>query len=363
MRAALLALLLVACDRGTAAPAGGGQVKRGMAMRFPVEVQKVESRRVEYVVTAVGSIDAFERVQISARVAGAVDRVLFQEGTAVKPGQPLAEIEPERYQVALATARAALAKAEAALADAKAGVQRRETAEKQSPGLIPGEELETFRTRTLSAESDVSAAKAAVQLAELNLRDAYVRAPVAGLIETRTVQTGQYLQPGAVLATLVRRDPLLLRFTVPVVDAQKLAGGMTARFRVRTEEKDHTATISHVGGAAAEASRMVPVTATIPDDDARALRPGAFAEITIPIGAEVDAPVVPQLAVRPSERGFLAYVVENDVARERVLQLGMRTADGRVEVRDGVKPGEMLVVRGAEALREGAPVKVAGAEK
>jgi multidrug efflux pump subunit AcrA (membrane-fusion protein) len=68
--------------------------------------------------------------------------------------------------------------------------------------------------------------------------------------------------------------------------------------------------------------------------------------------------VIPQTAVRPSERGFLAYIVEGDVARERELTLGLRTADGRVEVRSGVKPGEKLVIRGAEALQDGARVRV-----
>jgi multidrug efflux system membrane fusion protein len=70
--------------------------------------------------------------------------------------------------------------------------------------------------------------------------------------------------------------------------------------------------------------------------------------------------VIPQTAVRPSERGFLAYVVEGDVAKSRVLTLGLRTANGQVEVRGGLRPGELLVVRGAEALYEGAPVRVSG---
>ena len=74
----------------------------------------------------------------------------------------------------------------------------------------------------------------------------------------------------------------------------------------------------------------------------------------------MSAPVIPQTAVRPSERGFLAYVVQDDVAHERVLTLGMRTPDGLVEVRGGLRPGERLVVRGAEALREGAPVRISG---
>ena len=82
------------------------------------------------------------------------------------------------------------------------------------------------------------------------------------------------------------------------------------------------------------------------------------AQVTVPVGSTVEAPVIPQVAIRPSERGFLAFVVEGDVAHERELQLGLSTADGRVEVKSGVKVGEKLVVRGAEALRDGAKVRV-----
>ncbi len=91
--------------------------------------------------------------------------------------------------------------------------------------MIPGEEIESWRTRQRTAEADVAEKKAALAQAELNLRDAYVRAPVAGLIETRRVQTGQYVQPGTVLATLVRREPLLLRFSVPAPEAASLRTG------------------------------------------------------------------------------------------------------------------------------------------
>jgi multidrug efflux system membrane fusion protein len=78
------------------------------------------------------------------------------------------------------------------------------------------------------------------------------------------------------------------------------------------------------------------------------------------VGTARRAPVIPQTAVRPSERGFLAYVVEDGTARERVLQLGLRTAGGDVEVRSGLAAGERVVVRGAEALRDGVKVRVEG---
>ena len=104
----------------------------------------------------------------------------------------------------------------------RASDSEREDAVAQNPGLLSGEEVETFRTRLMSAQADEQAGRAALDRAQIDLRDAYVRSPIPGIIETRVVQTGQYLQPGTVLATIVRRDPLLLRFNVTESDAQQL---------------------------------------------------------------------------------------------------------------------------------------------
>jgi RND family efflux transporter MFP subunit len=207
--------------------------------------------------------------------------------------------------------------------------------------------------------AEVAASRAAFDRAEMNARSASARAPFAGTIQTRDVRTGEYVQPGALLTTLVRRDPLLLRFRVPEQDAARLHSGLPARFRVRGEDREFTARLTSVAESADETTRMVSVTAEVDDRGRSELRPGAFAEVAVPIGAAVDAPAVPQTAVRPSERGFLAYVVSGGVAVERVLTLGLRTEDGLVEVRGGLSPGESLVVRGAEALSDGAPVRVA----
>ncbi|AKJ04120.1 Putative RND efflux membrane fusion protein [Archangium gephyra] len=341
---------------------GGGPGGRG-PLQFPVEVRPVESRDVEYVVSSVGSVEAFEQVQITARVAGVVEQVRFMEGQSVKKGEVLAEIEPTRYSIAVRSAQASLEKALAAKAEADSAASRRAAANEVKPGLLPAEQIDTADARARTAAADASAARAAVEQAELNLRDAYVKAPMEGVLQTRTVQTGQYVQPGTVLATLLRRDPLLLRFTVPEADVARLKPGMPARFTVRSDSRTYTGKISYVADAADPASRMVKVTAEVRGEDAKALRPGAFATVTVPVDTAKGAPVIPQTAVRPSERGFLTFVVQDGKARERVVELGLRTADGLVEVREGLKPGEQLVVRGGEALKDGAGVRIAEGPK
>jgi multidrug efflux system membrane fusion protein len=356
-----LSFFPVNCKKGTKAspPGKAGSLYDRSKITFPVDVEAVKIKSLVYSVSAVGSIDAFEKVQVTARVSGVVDRVLFSEGNFAKVDQVLVEIETERYRLAVEAAQAACEKADAALADAEAGLKRREAAIKQTPGLIPGEEVETWRTKVLLAKSDVAQTKAAFNQAKLNLHDAYVRAPFSGIIQTRTVQTGQYVETGTVLATLIRREPLLLRFKIPERDASQLQPGMKALFKIRDNEREFSSKIIHVAASADEVSRMVDVTAEISDTKDEALRPGAFAEITVPVSSARTVPVIPLTSVRPSERGFIAFVVEKDSAAERILTLGMRTADGQVEVLSGLKPGEILVIRGGEALRNGAPVRIA----
>ncbi|MDH7514529.1 MAG: efflux RND transporter periplasmic adaptor subunit [Bacteroidota bacterium] len=358
----LCAVLLCGCRSGDGDPKNG-RSPAGNRLTFPVEAVPVENRSLLYTISAIGSVEAFEIVQVTARVSGTVEAVRFTEGQSVLQGQTLVEIEPERYRLSRESAEAALEKARAAKADAESGLARRESVSKSTPGLIPGEELETWRTRVRSAAADVAAAQAALQQAELNLRDAYVRSPFPGVIQTRSVTTGQYVQPGTILATLVRREPLLLRFHVPEQDAGRIRVGAPVSFRVRNDEHEYRARIIHVAAFADEKTRMVATTAEITDAQRSMLRPGAFAEIRIPVGGERLSPVIPQTAIRPSERGFLVYIVEGNIARERIVTLGLRTEDGFIEVLAGLKAGERLVVRGAEALYDGASVRISDGKK
>ncbi len=346
------ALLAFSCKKEDKA----GPVSR-VGIMYPVETVIVRAQPVTYAVYAVGSVEAFEKVQVTARVAGVVEKVLFSEGALVKADQVLVEIEVERYSLGVEAAQAAYEKAVASKADAQAALKRRETVVSQNPGLITTEELETWRTKVRVATADVAQAAAALDQAKLNLHDAYVRAPVGGVIQTRTVQTGQYAQPGAVLASLLRRDPLLLNFQVPEQDAAHLQPGLTAYFKLANLEREFVSRIIHVAASADQNSRLVAVTAEVNDPQKKDIQAGAFAEVRVPVGSSRNAAVIPQTAIRPGERGFLAFVVENDKAQERILKLGMRTADGQVEVLSGLQPGELLVVRGAEALRSGVTVR------
>jgi multidrug efflux system membrane fusion protein len=363
---ALIAILAIAgCSKKDDTPAkGGGKGSGGGKMQYPVEIAALEVRKMQYAVTAPGSIDAFQQVQITARVAGAVDKVAFTEGQIVKEGDPLVTIESERYSIAVAQAKSTLAKSDATQRSAQAALDRRLAAQKESPGLVPGEEIEQKQTAVDTAKADVDASKQALLVANLNLRDSTVRAPIAGVVQTRTVQQGQYVQPGAVMATILQRDPLLLRFQVSEQDAPRLKVGMVATLTLRESKNSFTSKITLVNGAADSATRLVGVTAQIDATEHQYwLRPGAFCQVSVPIGDAREGIVVPGLAIQPTEKGNVVYVVDaSNIAHAKVVETGMHTPEGGVELTRGVAAGELLVVRGIEPLSDGAPVKVSKKE-
>jgi multidrug efflux system membrane fusion protein len=344
------AALAAACGRSSD---GAADRQRRQALR--VRVAPVAVQDVVYQIKSLGQLEARDMVQVTAQVEGVATDVRFREGDRVGPGTVLLRIDPERYRLEAERARATLEQARAEQDRAGADLKRREALAQDD--LLSAEELNRSRSDSTRLTASVQVAKAALGLAEQNLQRSEVRPQVSGVIDTRTVDTGQFVQVGAVLATIVDSSRLRLRFKVSEAESLRATVGGSVTFRVGPlGPRDFMARIYHVGGIADTTTRQVEVLAWV--DNPGELKPGFFAEVTLAGERREHAVVVPESAIQASERGFVTYVVEGETAHLRPIQLGLRTGTGIVEILSGLKPGQTVVTEGSDRLDDGIPVEV-----
>ena len=371
--AALGCLLLAGCARDNSAPAAASPAGKPAAPSggsgfapppVPVEVTTVQSRNVDYSLSAVGSLEAREIVRIPARVAGVIESLNFQEGEKVTPAKVLARIDPERYRLAAQRAEADYRQAEAQAREAEAALDKRHALREKDPGWVTAEELSNFQAQLERAQAAVASAKAQWDLARKDARDSEVRAETAGYIDDKLADTGQYLTAGTPVATMVDARRLKLTFRVSESEALRLTPDSKVSFKIRgLPGREFPAKLYHLGQIADPGTRMVQCLAWA-ENETGELRPGSFADVAIHLEDRKASVVVPQTAVLPTDRGFVGYILKGDDRVERrQLKLGLFTKEGDVEVLEGLSLGDRVITRGASILTEDSVVKPTAPEK
>jgi multidrug efflux system membrane fusion protein len=348
---ALGALLVGSACGGTQGAASARPQRQALRVR----VAPVVSQDVVHQIKALGSLEAQDMVQVTAQVEGVASDVRFREGDHVSPASVLLRIDPDRHRVEAERAKALMDQATAELGRAQADLARREALAKSQ--LLSTEELTRSRGENARLEAAVAVAKAAYELALQDMRRSEVRPPINGVINTRTVDTGQFIRTGTVLATIVDLSRLRLRFKVSEGESLRAREGGRVGFGVAPlGPRAFGARIYHVGRVADPTTRQVEVLAWV--DPAPELKPGFFAEVTLQGEKKEAALVIPESAVQASERGFVTYVVdEKKTARVRPVGLGLRTGTGVVEILSGLEKGEVVVSEGSDRLADGMPVE------
>jgi len=354
-----LALGAVLCASACGGARGAGDARpQRSALRVRAAVVVVQD--VVNQIKALGQIEAQDMVQVTAQVEGVARDVSLREGDRVGPGTVLLRIDPERYRIEVARARAALQQARAERDRADSDLKRREALAESD--LLSAEDLNRSQSDSVRLTASVEVAQAALGIAEQNLERSEVRPQVAGVINTRTVDTGQFVRTGTVLATIVDASRLRLRFKVSEAESLRADVGGNVSFRVAPlGPRDFTARIYHVGGIAETTTRQVEVLAWV--ENRGELKPGFFAEVTLAGEEHKNALVIPEGAIQASEQGFVTYVVEGGKARLRPIQQGLRTGNGVVEILSGLKPGETVVTEGSDRLADGIPIEVLAGEE
>jgi multidrug efflux system membrane fusion protein len=282
---------------------------------------------------------------------------MFEEGAKVTTKTVLAEIDRSRYQILADRAKASLERSAADVRKAEIVLQNRQELKKKDPGYVSDEEIATLTSQLNSVRGAAAEAKSSYDLALHDFENSQVRSLITGVIDTKAVSTGQYVAPGAQLASIVDESKLKIRFKVSETESVKLAsvlaGDRRVSFTVRPlPGKTFTAELIHISPQANVQTRTVECLAMVENRDAM-LKPGFFATVRAVIAMHEKAVVVADSAILPTERGFVAFVVMDSKAVQRVVRPGLFVREGVVEILDGLSPGDTLVVTGTTAISDG----------
>jgi len=372
----LLALaMLGACGaRDAAAPGGPG------ANRPPPEVGVIVTKfeAVALQTELPARVEPVRVAQVRARVNGVVLRRLFEEGSEVKAGQTLFQIDPAPYQAALNSARANLGKSEANLDQAAAQAARYKPLVEAN--AVSQQEYVNVVTSQKQAEADVAAQKAALQIARINNGYASVQAPISGRIGRALVTEGALVSAteATQLALIQQTSTVYLNITQSAADLQRLrrntaaAGGAEAKAGAKARGDAGAVPVTVLMDDGAELPRkgkllfsdvtvdptsgQVTLRAEVPNQDG-VLLPGQYVRVRLSQASLAAAIVVPQQAVTRGTQGDTVIVVADNKPATRAIKVGPQQGSNWI-VLDGLKPGEQVVVDGFQKMMvPGAPVK------
>ena len=356
--AVLILAALAACKPAEQPKPSGAHLRKPRVTAAPAAV-----REIEYVVEAAGTIEASEEIAIPASVSGIVDAVHFKEGDAVTPETVLLEIEVEKFRLGEDRAKAEHERAQAQVTLAETLYTNRlklsEEGKKQGKEYVTAEQMATWRADLEKAKAELGRTRADLELARRDHRNSRVRSPIRGLINGKLVSKGEFLKAETVVARILNVSVLHVRFSVNELEASRLVQGQDVAFSVRSAaNRSFKARLFYLNQKADPLTRSVEGKAVV-TEGLDVLRAGTFAQVRLTTGRQ-EGLVVPELSILPTERGFVVFALEGRTARARPVKLGLRV-DGLVEILEGLKRGETIVIDGALTLRDGVEVDLAPA--
>jgi len=369
MLSSALATLIVS---GLIAPTVLAQQPAGQA-RPPASVTIVEVKPQDTpeVSEFTGKTASSRQVEIRARVEGYLDKIAYTEGSLVKNGQLLFQLDPNQFKAALASAKATLAQQQALLTNADLTLKRVRPLTKQN--ALSQQDLDNAVSNQLSAQAQVQAAQASVETAQLNLGYTTIKSPLNGLSGSSNFREGSLITPGSnsLLTTLVQLNPMWVNFGVGENEMLKFRSQLeSGQLKQASEDKWGVQLLLADGSKYPQKGRLIfmdPVVnaetgtynirAEVPNPDSQ-LRPGQFVRVQLQGVFRPNAIMVPQRAVMQGPNGKFVYVVSSDnTAQTKPIEVGDWYGDQWI-VNSGLASGDKVVVDGAVRLQPGVPVQI-----
>lgn len=340
---ALSLLVAAGCGKKDGSPKAGP----GAAAVTTAVVAGIDLPRI---VEAVGTLQGWEEVTVSAEVPGVVEKVLVDLGDAVQAGQPLVQISTKELGAAFERAEGALARAEA---QGEEIARRRVRAEDLfKRGLISRQDAEGLESEDRAARAAVRERRGEMEIARVRLANATIMAPIGGLVRRRIVSAGEFIEDKKPVMVLVSSHPLKLSVQIPERFAGEVRAGQQAEVSVEAfSGRTFAGRVTRVAPAVSVESRSFAVEAEIPNRGG-ALKAGSFAKAAIRTRMDRNVPVVPEAAVLTQAGVSRVFVADGGNARARAVEIGRRI-DGKIEIVKGVRPGESVLVSGHARLSDG----------
>ena len=354
--------LLAACGKGSS-PAARTQANLPPPQ---VNVVKVRMQSVPLTKELVGRLASTRIAQVRARVAGVILKRVYTEGTDVKQGQVLFQIDPAPLEAALHAQQAALAKAQADATNAELTAKRYRQLRKKD--LISQQDLDTAEANARTTAAAVKQAQANVESARLDLGSAAVTAPISGRAGRAQVTEGALVGQGeaTVLTTIEQIDPIYVNFSQSVGEIGQLrqatapaAHGPAAKVEVLMPDGTvypHAGTVDFSDIAVDPGTGALSLRAVLPNPDHRLL-PGMFVNLRLTTGRLDNAALVPQAAVQRDDKGAYVMVLGGDgkVQQRRVQTHGMTRTSWIVT--GALQQDDQVIVAGLQKVKPGAPAK------
>ena len=362
--AAATALALSACNKGSDAAQGAkdekGQQQAAAKKEMPppvVGVVTVHPETVALTTELPGRLESLRTADVRAQVGGIIQKRLFQEGSYVRAGQPLYQIDSSTYEANLESSRAQLASAQATLAKANADLARYKPL--VAADAISKQDYDAAVTAKRSAEANVKAAQAAIKSAGINLNRARITAPISGFIGQSKVSEGTLLNAGdtTVLATIRQTNPMYVNITQSATEVMKLRqqvaegklSGVDGAIEVgikfdNGEVYPHKGRLLFSDPSVNETTGQITLRASVPNDK-NILMSGLYVRVLMEQVAADNAFVVPQQAVTRGTKDTVMIVNAKGEMEPREVTVAQQQGTNWV-ITAGLKDGDKVIVDG-----------------
>lgn len=325
---------------------------------LPADLYTVQAGELQKVLVLSGAMRAYSQAVVKAKLGGEVREVLVREGEAVQPGQILVKMDTADYESRLTQAQGALTAAQGQLDIAR--LARDNNKSLLDKNFISKNAYDNALNQYAIAAANVDSARGALAMAQKALADTVIRAPIAGLISSRTVQPGEKVSPDNRLLDVVDLHMLEMEAPVPTQDIASIRIGQSVQVQVDGVAASVAGKVSRINPATIAGSRSIMVYIQIANPDSL-LRAGMFGQAQLVLEKKSDVLTIPKTAVQYEAGQSFVYLIQNQILQQKVVALGIEGESkglAVVELLSGLAKGDVVIKTNLGSLRTGTPVKL-----